>query len=92
MVLRQNCWEHKKCGRNQGGDKVAEMGVCPAATQTSANGCNNGTNAGRICWAIAGTFCSGKARGTYACNLISCVTCDFYKKVKKEEADFRYSL
>ncbi|MGE5174112.1 MAG: two-CW domain-containing protein, partial [Betaproteobacteria bacterium] len=26
-----NCWEHKKCGRQPGGHKVAELGVCPSA-------------------------------------------------------------
>jgi len=25
-----NCWEFKKCGRQPGGPKVAELGVCPA--------------------------------------------------------------
>lgn len=90
-MLKQNCWEVKKCGRNPGGEKTAKMGICPAATETSANGCNSGVNGGRICWSIAGTFCGGKAKGTYASMLISCVTCDFYKKVQNEERDFKYS-
>jgi hypothetical protein len=85
MQEKRNCWEVKKCGRGIGGAKVAELGVCPASTDTSANGLNGGTNGGRICWAIAGTLCGGKIQGTFAAKKLSCMTCDFYKMVKDEE-------
>ena len=80
-----NCWELKKCGKEPGGEKVHELGVCPASTDTSSNGINNGKNAGRICWAVAGTFCGGKVQGTFAEKQISCLICDFFKQVKEEE-------
>ncbi len=83
----QNCWEFKKCGRESGGTKVAELGVCPAATEAKAFGLNSGKNAGRICWAVTGTFCGGKKQGTFAQKRMSCLTCDFYLKVKQEEKD-----
>jgi hypothetical protein len=51
-----NCWEFEKCGRQPGGIKVKELGVCPAATEKRAHGINGGINGGRACWAIAGTF------------------------------------
>jgi hypothetical protein len=28
---KQNCWEYMKCGREPGGEKVAELGICRAA-------------------------------------------------------------
>lgn len=37
-----NCWDFVKCGREFGGEKVTEMGVCPASIDISANGLNDG--------------------------------------------------
>jgi hypothetical protein len=39
---KNNCWEIKKCGRNPGGIKVAELGLCPAAVEEKTNGINGG--------------------------------------------------
>lgn len=83
--MRTNCWAFKKCGRQPGGDKVEELGVCPTAVDISCNGINHGKNAGRYCWMIAGTLCEGKVQGTFAQKLQSCLACDFYKKVEQEE-------
>ena len=83
--MKQNCWEFKKCGREPGGVKVLDLGVCPATTETSADGLNGGEKGGRICWAVTGTFCGGKVQGTFAQKQISCLACDFFVKVKEEE-------
>jgi len=80
-----NCWEYKKCGREPGGEKVDELGVCIAATETRANGIHGGKNGGRSCWAIAGTLCEGEVQGSYAKKFQNCMFCDFYKKVMEEE-------
>jgi hypothetical protein len=84
-MAKQNCWEFKKCGREPGGLKVAELGVCPAAQETKANGINAGKNGGRACWALAGTFCGGKVQGSFAEKLSNCMQCPFYAAVKTEE-------
>jgi len=84
---RMNCWEYNKCEREPGGQKTAELGICPAAADTSFNGINSGKNAGRICWAVAGTFCGGKVQGAFAEKRISCIGCNFFKIVQKEEGD-----
>ena len=78
-----NCWEYMKCGREPEGTKVAELGLCPVTTDTSAHGLNAGENGGRICWALEGTF-SGKILGTCAKDRFSCLTCDFFELVEKE--------
>ena len=83
--MTQNCWEFKKCGRNPGGNKVAEFGLCPASVDRSGDGINEGQNGGRICWAITGTFCGGKVQGTFAQKKMSCITCDFFKEVTLQE-------
>jgi len=57
-MAAKNCWEFKKCGRENGGSKVKEMGVCPA-----------NPHHGRDCWMVAGTFCGGKVQGTNARNM-----------------------
>ena len=65
-MSKKNCWEFKNCGRELGGAKVDELGMCIAATDASTDGINNGQNSGRICWAVAGTFCGGKIQGLFA--------------------------
>lgn len=39
---------------------------------------------GRVCWAVAGTHCSGKINGTYAQKINGCSTCGFYHHVMAE--------
>ncbi len=83
--MKQNCWEYKKCGRQQGGENVAELGICPATTQAKLDGVHGGKNSGRACWVVAGTFCKGEVQGTFAEKFANCEKCDFYAKVKAEE-------
>jgi hypothetical protein len=80
-----NCWEAKRCGREPGGVKAKELGICPAANNTRATGINRGTYGGRACWAIGGTLCGGKVQGTFASKMVNCMECDFYKAVRVEE-------
>lgn len=82
--MKQNCWEMKRCGREPGGRNVAELGVCPAATEIRLDKINDGKNGGRCCWAIAGTLCKGELQGTYAMKITNCLKCDFYKQVEQE--------
>lgn len=84
-MAKINCWEFKKCGRQPGGEKAGELGVCPASTERSADGVNSGREGGRACWALAGTLCGGKVQGTFATKLANCMQCDFYKQVVNEE-------
>ncbi len=84
-MKRQNCWEYMKCGRQPGGDKVVDLGVCPVAEDNSYDGINRGKNAGRFCWAVAGTFCGGTVQGTFADKRASCLSCPFFSKVRAEE-------
>lgn len=80
-----NCWEFKKCKREEGGINSERYGVCPAAIEPDFDGFNLGIESGRTCWLVAGTFCDGEAQGTFAKKQASCKSCDFYKKVHEEE-------
>lgn len=80
-----NCWEFMKCQREPGGARAAELGICVAATDSSYEGINAGKNAGRICWAVAGTCCGGEIQGTFAEKRDSCTSCPFYRTVQNEE-------
>lgn len=91
-MAKTNCWEFKKCGREPGGARNKEMGICPATQHTESTGTNGGKNAGRICWAIAGTFCGGKVQGDFAQKSVSCMSCDFFKTVKQEEGADKFTL
>jgi hypothetical protein len=66
--MNMNCWEIKKCGREKGGAKAAELGICPAYPAH-----------GKHCAKISGTLCGGKVQGSFASKLVSCLNCDFYK-------------
>ena len=61
------CWEFKKCGRETGGARAGELGVCPAYPDH-----------GKHCARVAGTLCGGVTQGTFATKLANCLKCDFY--------------
>ncbi len=82
---KKNCWEFMKCGREPGGRKADKLGVCPAAASNELEGVNFGKYCGRICWAVAGTYCDGVVGGTFAQKLMSCINCKFFKSVNNEE-------
>ena len=83
--MKQNCWEYKKCGREPGGDKVNELGACPAAIDNRLNEVHGGKNSGRTCWVVTGTYCKGEVQGVFARKFKNCMSCDFYNRVKEEE-------
>lgn len=85
MASKQNCWEYKDCGRQPGGAKVHQLGVCAAATDVRGDGVHGGENCGRTCWALAGTLCGGQVQGTFAAKLGNCLRCDFYQEVSMSE-------
>lgn len=87
MNNKQNCWEFMNCGREAGGKNAEKLGVCPAAIFGEGNEANGGKYRGRVCWSIVGTFCQDSVKGTFAKDLRTCLQCDFYKKVMKEEDD-----
>lgn len=80
------------CGREPGGSKVQELGICPAATVEGLDGINGGKNGGRVCWTVAGTFCDGHVQGTYAVKILTCIKCPFFEKVKIEEGIFNFNF
>ncbi len=76
-----------QCGREPDGTNSEKLGTCPASTKEMYKGINNGINAGRFCWKIAGTMCFGSIKGTHALEIISCLQCPFFEKVKAEEGE-----
>jgi hypothetical protein len=83
--MKMNCWQFKKCGREAGGNKVKELGICPASTEHRLHGVHDGECAGRTCWVVAGTLCGGAVQGSFAKKYQSCEQCDFYNSVRQEE-------
>ena len=65
-----DCWEFMRCGREHSGNRVAELGVCPAFP-----------GSGRTCARVAGTFCEGKVQGTFALKLANCLRCNYYNSM-----------
>jgi hypothetical protein len=85
MNRSQNCWEYKKCGRERGGARAAELGVCASSVVAAVDGVNSGKNGGRACWVVGGTLCGGKVQGSFASKMANCMDCEFYRLVKAEE-------
>lgn len=83
--MKKNCWEVKNCGRQPGGEKVKELGICPATGEGRLDGIHGGKNAGRSCWVVAGTLCKGEIQGSFAKKFENCEKCEFYLTVQKEE-------
>ena len=77
--IKQNFWEYMKCGREPGGEKVAELGICRSASEKFFDGFNFGKNGGRVCFSVSGTFSLSAVDGSFAKKLDSCKDCDFFK-------------
>jgi len=76
-----------RCGRGPGS---TNGDVCPAATEARLDGVHEGVNAGRACWAIAGTLCvDGMVSGKFAQKMETCFNCAFYRLVRAEESDLK---
>ena len=86
-MARLNCWEVQKCGREPGGARARERGVCPAAVDLALFGTNGGACAGRACWVVAGSFAPGGPSCVRARELPSCLVCAFYRRVVREQKD-----
>lgn len=65
---RLNCWEFMNCGREVGGSKAHEFGVCPAYPAH-----------GWRCARIVGTLCGGEVQGSFARKFGNCRKCPFYQ-------------
>lgn len=79
-----NCWEFMLCGREIGGSKAKDLGVCPVSRETKLHNVHDGRNAGRACWVVAGSLCGGTRQGTFADKFVTCEKCEFFMKVKQE--------
>jgi hypothetical protein len=88
--VKLNCWEYKKCGREPGGEKVEEQGVCPVTTATSFDGLHDGKNAGRSCWAVP--FACAVGDVSFASKIRRCTQCDFHHLVISEEVKYQSTL
>ena len=73
MDMLNNCWEIKKCGRQRGSNKVAEMGECIVSME----------NLGHSCWVVHGTLCGGKVQGSSRDKGRNCMRCEVYKKYQR---------
>jgi hypothetical protein len=84
-MVKINCWEFMKCGKERGGTKAEESGDCPPSTLKNADGLNDGMNAGRMCWAVASNLCGGTGVGMFVPKAVTCMNCPFYKLVAGEQ-------
>lgn len=87
-----NCWEFMRCGRELGGKRAEEVGVCPAAIDPHADGVNGGINGGRICWAVVGIYSCYTGKSSLRQTSHNCFECEFHKMVLAEEETFTFEL
>ena len=74
------------CGRGPGGDALKKK-ICPTALDAASDGINGGKNGGRICWAVAGTFCLDHHQPSVPRKRSLCRLCPFFRRVKEEEGE-----
>ena len=77
-----NCWDFRKCGREPGGERAQEHGVCPTALFEAADGYLGGRMGGKACAFLIGTFCCNLVPGTEPGRLKDCPACDFFNHLK----------
>jgi len=73
------------CGREPGGMRAEELGVCPVTTKVSADGLNGGVNGGRVCWVIENSCCQHVLEEMGKQGDASCMRCEFHLLVREEE-------
>lgn len=86
--MKRNCWDVMQCGRQHGGARTNELGVCSVSTEKRLDGVNGGTNGGRSCWVLPLTlYCDDKVRREFTKKFASCFYCRFYELVREEEGN-----
>lgn len=83
--MKSNCWDITQCGRELGGKRAAEAGVCATSTNVFFDGTNGGSNAGRCCWRVSGTLFRGDGQCELLAKVGSCQNCHVFTMVKQEE-------
>ena len=81
-MKKPNCWEFMRCGREPGGRRVRELGICPAAECGRHDGCNDGVNGGRYCWRVEGTLCGAEVGPD---GERPCFFCPFFQSVREQQ-------
>jgi hypothetical protein len=85
MPAKENCWEATRCGRQPGGIRAHDLGVCPVSTCDEYTGVHDGAKAGRACWVVTGSLCKGSVQGPFSQKFENCMQCEFFNRVKHEE-------
>ena len=73
MKKKLNCWEYWRCGREPNGINVSKLGKCSVPVSKEYDGVNNGKNAGRCCWKVAGTNSPSIDKGVIAQQITNCI-------------------
>jgi len=80
-----NCWEVIKCGRQPGGNRASDAGICPVSIHNEYDGVHGGDKAGRACWSVEGRRTNRDTRQSFSQTFSDCKTCAFFQQVKQEE-------
>ena len=83
--MKSNCWDISQCGRESGGKRAAELGVCATSISEYFNGTNGGVNGGRCCWRVSGTLFNGNRQCEMLESVGCCQKCEVFQTVKIEE-------
>ncbi|MFW3145826.1 MAG: two-CW domain-containing protein [Thermoplasmatota archaeon] len=88
-MMGENCWEIKRCGREPGGERASDLGICPASRNSELDCMNSGECAGRACWRIKEPIMGGTLLPHWSDPDRDCLVCPVLVKVRNEEPDFQ---
>jgi hypothetical protein len=71
------------CGREPGGIRADQEGICPAAQNSRYQGINGGQASGRFCWTEPDTNCKKFLEESDG----GCMLCSFFTRVLHEEGE-----
>ncbi len=74
------CWEIKRCGREVGGARVDEYGVCPVSRMMSDHNGDVEEADVVLCWRETNTLCGVVYGGAGAVKMMHCSDCEYYKQ------------
>jgi hypothetical protein len=76
------------CGREAGGRKAGELGICPVSLRSQPEGVSRAAGRGQPCWAFPGNACDHRSDGQPGQDSLACRQCERMQQVCDREGRY----